>query len=75
MGTYYTYVGSPGIYFSSEHSHVWVSPFSFAMLSFVLPRSLNLNFLTYSLPAIIVWLIIDQTKQGVRDNLLILNHP
>ena len=59
MGTYYTYAGSPGIYFSSKHSHVWVSPFPFGVLSFVLLRSLNSNFLTYSLPAIIVWLKID----------------
>jgi hypothetical protein len=75
MGTYYTYAGSPGIYFSSKHSHVWVSPFPFGVLSFVLLRSLNSNFLTFSLPAIIVWLKIDQTKQGVHANLLILNHP
>jgi hypothetical protein len=76
MGTsYYTYAGSLRIYFSSEHSHVWVSPFPFGVPSFVLLRSLNSNFLTYSLPAIIVWLKIDQTKRGVLDNLLILNHP
>jgi hypothetical protein len=41
--------------------YVWVSPFPFGVLSFVLLRSLNSNFLTYSLPAIIVWLKIDQT--------------